>query len=1210
MGKNMITTKKLFGLLGSIFLTTALLFFSGKQTSADRIQGGEPSYTVTMNHLNAPALGSTYSTAENLIRYTTFDYVGARSSSGHHVELNGAGYLGNKVNSQITSITSIEVHFTSTGTLTLATSFDSLNFTQTTITSGAINQTSTLPYHFRLTANNSPVFIERVIITYSCAPHLSPIGQETEFSINVNDFKVTNIGDDISSSLNGDKTKYFTSNFPFTTVSGTKIYGNNINATNFKIGSGSSIGTLKFEFENTKISRIILNAYKYGTDTVSIKVTSTHDSTGASRPIPSPTATNYTFDLNDTQSSTWFAIEGVKGRFHLESIRIISAGAATGTPIETGFYATDTKAATYKVDDIYATSNAISASVAMTSGPSVSLNYNANGVTGYNYVLKNASYQTISANQTFPGAGTYYVVISYKSYEPITITLIVSATPVKTLISISAVDAKTSYAIGDIYDNKNQLTVTATYSDSSTSTINYDPTGVNGYTIYCLDPNADDFYTSNPFSIAGEYLLTVTYKNIESNDVDFIVVGEAGPVTQATINVLTNDLSDSTLVASPATYLSSTGVSIASATASNVFGGADESKFRFSSSKNGGSLTINLSQPTIITSISLSVGEYNTSDSISIKVATSANSTGENMTLSTASATLAYSAFANDTVESNSITISSGANNRFFLYSITLGIGAASPVNLTGVTLKTSTSLAVGGTEALLPTFLPSNVNPKPTLSWSSNNPEVITVNNGTVTGVSTGTAVITVTATQGLNVFSATCTVSVSVATNYSVKTMVHDYQDYMDNNYYSNVDSSPSKGDVNFLVIPVELSGYPMSEATRTRIQKAYFGTEEETGWHSVASFYEEESNGRLNITGTVAPIYKASYGVSITETETTSLVTTATNWYKTTYSTNSGKEFDADSDGFIDGVILIYSAPNNAANNDNLWAYCYWTNNNKNTSSPTAKTFFWASYDFMDESSNAAIDAHTYIHEAGHVFGLEDYYNYDRASSYGAAGGFNMQDYNVGEHDPYSRVALGWIDPIVPTGNTTLTINPGQAIILSPNDLSAASPFDEYLILDVYSPTGLNAFDATYKYGGTSSMYPKGPNVTGIRVWHVDARLMRNYSPGYAPTLTSSITSGNDYTHAMSNSTNSTYGSFYASYRSYKLLHLLQRGGTNTYMNGGQFSSSDVWGVSDTFSMSSYASFFVNSGKLNSNLTLPYSFIVNAINGTSVTLSITKN
>ena len=132
-------------------------------------------------------------------------------------------------------------------------------------------------------------------------------------------------------------------------------------------------------------------------------------------------------------------------------------------------------------------------------------------------------------------------------------------------------------------------------------------------------------------------------------------------------------------------------------------------------------------------------------------------------------------------------------------------------------------------------------------------------------------------------------------------------------------------------------------MSEATRTKIQKAYFGTEAETGWHSVASFYEEESNGRLNITGTVAPIYKSNYGASITEAQTTTLASTATNWYKTNYSTNSGKEFDADSDGFIDGVIMIYSAPNKQSGNDNLWAYCFWTNNSKKYNLTNGKDIF---------------------------------------------------------------------------------------------------------------------------------------------------------------------------------------------------------------------------------------------------------------------------
>ncbi|MFA5421738.1 MAG: Ig-like domain-containing protein [Bacilli bacterium] len=533
------------------------------------------------------------------------------------------------------------------------------------------------------------------------------------------------------------------------------------------------------------------------------------------------------------------------------------------------------------------------------------------------------------------------------------------------------------------------------------------------------------------------------------------------------------------------------------------------------------------------------------------------------------------------------------------------------PVALTGVTIsKSSLSLSKDSTYTLTASFSPANVYPTPTLNWATENSGIATVSNGVVTGKGEGTTNIVATATQGSTVVSSSCEVTVTLSPNYTVKTMAYDYRDYMDNNYYSNMDSMPTTGTVNLLVIPVQLAGTTMTEATRSRIQKAYFGTEAETGWHSVSSFYNEESNGRLTITGAVAPIYPTSYETTITEAQTTSLVTTATNWYKTNYSVNSGREFDADSDGYIDGVVLIYSAPNNYEGNDNLWAYCYWTAVNENVSSPVANTYFWASYDFMDESANCEIDAHTYIHETGHLMGLDDYYNYDSASTDGAAGGFNMQDFNVGEHDPYSRVALGWIDPIVPTGNTTLTIAPGQAIILSPNDLSSNSPFDEYLILDVYSPMGLNEFDATYEYGGSGSMYPKGPSTTGIRVWHVDARLMKNYPGSGIPTLTTSISPGNDYYHAMSNSTNSSYGSKYSGYRDYRLLHLLQCGGANTYAENGQFAADDIWTAGDAFSMSSYASFFVDSGKLNSGTALPYSFSVTSISGTNVTISISKN
>jgi len=71
-------------------------------------------------------------------------------------------------------------------------------------------------------------------------------------------------------------------------------------------------------------------------------------------------------------------------------------------------------------------------------------------------------------------------------------------------------------------------------------------------------------------------------------------------------------------------------------------------------------------------------------------------------------------------------------------------------VPVTGVTLnKTVTSINVGGSETLVATVAPSNATNK-TVTWSSSNTAIATVNNGTVTGIAAGTATVTVTTQDG----------------------------------------------------------------------------------------------------------------------------------------------------------------------------------------------------------------------------------------------------------------------------------------------------------------------------------------------------------------------------------------------------------------------------------------------------------------------------
>ena len=56
-----------------------------------------------------------------------------------------------------------------------------------------------------------------------------------------------------------------------------------------------------------------------------------------------------------------------------------------------------------------------------------------------------------------------------------------------------------------------------------------------------------------------------------------------------------------------------------------------------------------------------------------------------------------------------------------------------------------------------------------------------------------------------------------------------------------------------------------------------------------------------------------------------------------------------------------------------------------------------------------SHVIVDSHTFRHESGHIFGLEDLYDY--SGNYLPMGGFTLQVNNLGDHDPYSRLALGW-------------------------------------------------------------------------------------------------------------------------------------------------------------------------------------------------------
>jgi len=104
----------------------------------------------------------------------------------------------------------------------------------------------------------------------------------------------------------------------------------------------------------------------------------------------------------------------------------------------------------------------------------------------------------------------------------------------------------------------------------------------------------------------------------------------------------------------------------------------------------------------------------------------------------------------------------SGANQINLEYTVTYSTGGgSSEVAVTGVSLnKTSTTIDVGNSETLTATVSPSDATDK-SLTWSTSNSAVATVNNGVVTAVAAGTATITATSVAD-NTKSDACTVTV----------------------------------------------------------------------------------------------------------------------------------------------------------------------------------------------------------------------------------------------------------------------------------------------------------------------------------------------------------------------------------------------------------------------------------------------------------------
>jgi len=311
----------------------------------------------------------------------------------------------------------------------------------------------------------------------------------------------------------------------------------------------------------------------------------------------------------------------------------------------------------------------------------------------------------------------------------------------------------------------------------------------------------------------------------------------------------------------------------------------------------------------------------------------------------------------------------------------------------------------------------------------------------------------------------------------------------------------------------------------------------------------------------------------------------------WLYNTYPDTDWTQFDLDKNGYFDTVILLNAGKNSDSDSFSIMSYEGAIQFRQTYGSEYAGTPDRPSLVNNIVTVNAnQFDDNALLHEFSHSFGLIDYYDVTY-SGINAVGGYDMQSDSAGDWNPYSKYAVGWIDPTVvkdlkPGESVDIEIgsfaDTGDAVVIPYVGEDVEPPFCEYMMVDLFTDTGVNpAFTGKYGLSGAC----------GVRMYHVDAVMERRDYVSYLQPDMTPCPIGT--VHFANNNTGD--GRFN--------LELIQAGGKNTFTDiknlRTNLQKNDLFKAGDTFTMSKYSQFFEN-GLMDYGDDFGYSIKVVSITG----------
>lgn len=289
------------------------------------------------------------------------------------------------------------------------------------------------------------------------------------------------------------------------------------------------------------------------------------------------------------------------------------------------------------------------------------------------------------------------------------------------------------------------------------------------------------------------------------------------------------------------------------------------------------------------------------------------------------------------------------------------------------------------------------------------------------------------------------------------------------------------PSTGSPKILVLLIDFDDYPARLGdTPEALREKIFGGGGKVPYESLSAYYRRSSYGRLNIGGDVAGWFRAGKRADVPQTREgrEAIIKQALLALKK----RDFSQYDSDGDGVIDYMAVVWTGPIGE------WATFWWAVAPRFSDSGfTAGGLRLGSYAWQGVVSRwddpaAEFQTNILVHETGHALGLPDYYDYNPdVGPKGGLGHMDIMDANRLDHNCFSKMMLGWVEPRVVTAGGQYLLRPaneaGDCLLLVPSGRKP-DPFGEYFLVETRRPAGND--------------YDQGLTKGGVVVWHVDARL----------------------------------------------------------------------------------------------------------------------